>query len=173
MNIESTKYDGLKVVTYFRVSDARGVFVKPWIAEELHESFGNVAETYFSFSEKGVFRGLHYQEGVAAQKKFVVCLTGAIEDVALDLRNGSDTYGQVFRMRLDAMNGTGLIIPAGFAHGIFAYESSTIANFCDKPYAPGQEGGVNWKGLPDLDDLKVTTVSDKDAALPRWEGGGG
>jgi dTDP-4-dehydrorhamnose 3,5-epimerase-like enzyme len=71
-------------------------------------------------------------------------------------------------MRLDGMCGTGVIIPEGFAHGIFAHENSLIVNFCDKPYAPGDEGGINWRSLRALSDLNVTIVSDKDIALPHW-----
>jgi dTDP-4-dehydrorhamnose 3,5-epimerase len=166
MHFDDTPFDGLKIVRHLRAPDARGVLVKPWLAGELASCFGNAAEAYFSFSEKGVFRGLHYQRGDRAQKKYVVCLSGNIEDVALDLRLGSQSYGKVFRLRLDALNGVGVIIPEGFAHGIFAHVPSTIVNFCDKPYAPGDEGGVNWKSLDELSDLPVRLVSEKDALLP-------
>lgn len=168
MNIEGTKFEGLKIVRHFRAADARGVFVKPWLTDKLSQLFGGVAEAYFSSSEQGVLRGLHYQRGSHAQKKYVVCLTGAIEDVALDMRPGSSTYGEVFRMRLDGMGGVGVIIPEGFAHGIFAHVPSIIVNFCDKPYSPGDEGGVHWQSLAPLADLAVTQVSDKDAVLPAW-----
>jgi dTDP-4-dehydrorhamnose 3,5-epimerase len=166
MQFEDTPFNGLSIVRHLRAPDARGVLVKPWIAGELAGRFGPAAEAYFSFSEKGVFRGLHYQHGDMAQNKYVVCLAGSIEDVALDLRPGSQTHGRVFRLRLDALSGVGVIIPGGFAHGIFAHEPSTIVNFCDKPYAPGDEGGVNWTSLDELSDLAVIRVSDKDASLP-------
>ena len=169
MELIDTDFDGIKVVRYFRAPDLRGIFVKPWLANVLAVPFGGVAEAYFSFSEKGVFRGLHYQRGDKAQKKYVVCLSGSVEDVALDMRPGSRTFGKVFRMRLDGMSGAGVIIPEGFAHGIFAYEPSTIVNFCDKPYAPGDEGGISWASLEELSDLDVTVISEKDASLPGRE----
>ena len=168
MKFEDTRFDGLQIVHYFRAQDARGTFVKPWQANELMEPFGAAAEAYFSYSERGVFRGLHFQRGKHAQKKFVICLSGSIEDVALDMRRESRTFGEVFRMRLDGMSGIGVIVPEGFAHGIFAHAPSTIANFCDKPYAPGEEGGIDWRSLSPLADLLVTNVSDKDAGLPAW-----
>lgn len=168
MEFENTEFAGLKIVHSFRAPDSRGIFVKPWLAAELAQPFGPVAEAYFSFSQKGVFRGLHYQRGGKAQKKYVVCLSGAIEDVALDMRPDSPTFGKVFRVRLEAMDGRGVIVPEGFAHGIFAHESAAIVNFCDKPYAPGDEGGIHWQSLPSLADLAVTQVSEKDAALPAW-----
>lgn len=166
MEFDDTEFEGIKIVHHFRAADARGVFVKPWLADVLTGPFGGAAEAYFSYSGKGVFRGLHFQRDGKAQKKYVVCLAGSIEDVALDMRHESRTYGKVFRVRLDGMNGTGVIIPEGFAHGIFAHEPSTIVNFCDKPYAPGDEGGIHWASLEELRDLPVTTVSEKDAALP-------
>ena len=166
MEIKDTEFAGVKIVNHFRAVDSRGIFVKPWVADEIAEVFGSTSEAYFSFSEKGVFRGLHYQRGDKAQKKYIVCLSGCIEDVALDIRRESDTYGKVFRMRLDGMDGNGIIIPEGFAHGIYAHEDSTIVNFCDKPYSPGDEGGINWKSLDELSDLDVTIVSDKDSLLP-------
>ncbi len=166
MQIENTEFEGLKIVRHFRAPDDRGVFIKPWVVEELAADFGSTAEAYFSSSEKGVLRGLHFQRGDKAQKKYVVCLTGSIEDIAVDMRPESKTYGKVFRMQLDALSGIGVIIPEGFAHGIFAHEKSTIVNFCDKPYSPGDEGGIIYTSIPDIADLPVSIVSDKDVNLP-------
>jgi dTDP-4-dehydrorhamnose 3,5-epimerase len=171
MNIEDTEFQGLKIVRYFTSVDQRGSFVKPWYGQTIAESFGGMAETYFSHSHKGVLRGLHYQRGTSAQKKYVTCLSGAVEDIALDMRTASKTYGKVFRIRLAGMDGVGVIVPEGFAHGIFAHEESVIVNFCDKVYAPGDESGVDWSSVPELSDLKVTVLSAKDKDLPRWTGG--
>jgi dTDP-4-dehydrorhamnose 3,5-epimerase len=166
MNFVEANIKGVVVVEHLIMKDARGLFVKPWVADELVAFFGCNAETYFSQSELGVFRGLHYQQGEKGQKKYVTCLSGAIEDVAVDLRPGSATYGRVFRKRLEAMSGIGVIIPSSFAHGIFAHKRSIIVNFCDKSYSPGDELGVNWASIPDIHDLPVKIVSDKDKHLP-------
>ena len=166
LEIVDTDFDGIKIVLHFRAVDTRGLFVKPWVASELIGLFENVAETYISFSEKGVFRGLHYQRGDKAQKKYVICLSGTIEDIAIDMRTDSRTYGRVFRKRLSGLNGTGIIIGEGFAHGIFAHEPSLIVNFCDKPYSSGDEGGIHWASLVELKDLNVSILSEKDASLP-------
>ena len=169
MVFEDTEFEGLKVVNYFRAPDDRGVFVKPWLSELLVTEFGALSEAYFSFSEKHVFRGLHFQHGEHAQKKYIVCLTGSIEDVAIDMRPESKTYGKVFRKKLIGMDGIGVIVPAGFAHGIYSYEPSTIVNFCDKPFSPGDEGGIRWCSVKDLNDLDVRLLSDKDSKLPEYE----
>jgi dTDP-4-dehydrorhamnose 3,5-epimerase len=162
---ENTEFDGLKIVNFFRAPDDRGVFVKPWLNDELIENFGSLSEAYFSSSEKYVLRGLHFQYGTKAQKKYVVCLSGSIEDIAIDMRRESSTFGKVFRKKLNGMDGVGVIIPSGFAHGIYAHEQSTIVNFCDKPYSPGDEGGIKWNTVKELSDLDVRIISEKDRGL--------
>lgn len=169
MTFHNTKFEGLKIVEFFRAPDERGVFIKPWLKSAANDQFGAAAEIYFSHSKKGVLRGLHYQRGSFAQKKFVVCLSGKIEDIAVDLRPHSPTKGKVFKMTLTGMQNTGVIIPEGFAHAIFAHDESTIVNVCDKPYHSGEEGGVNWKSVPDINHLPVLAVSSKDATLPNLE----
>jgi len=150
--------------------DSRGSFVKPWINGELSDQFGDLHEIYCLQSKKGVLRGLHYQAEKFAQKKYVACLDGVIEDIALDLRSNSPTYGKLFRKVLRGMDGCGVLISGGFAHAIFAHESSVSMTCCDSKYAPEHEKGVNWRSLVELADLQVTTVSDKDRGLPFWSG---
>lgn len=166
MEVSTTQFEGLFTTSHFRAVDERGIFVKPWIYSELENIFGNCQEIYFSSSKKGVLRGLHFQRGASAQAKYVICLSGAIEDIAVDIRPTSPTLGKVFRLRIEALSGNGVIIPPGFAHGIFAHEDSIIVNVCNMVYSPGDEGGVNWRSVPELSDLAVTTVSSKDRSLP-------
>jgi dTDP-4-dehydrorhamnose 3,5-epimerase len=163
MKFIETEFKGLMIVKFNPFEDQRGVFIKPWISQDFEECFGRVTETYFSSSRQGVFRGLHYQTGSAAQKKYIICLKGSVEDIALDMRMNSDTYGRVFRHQLDEMSGYGVLVPEGFAHGIFAHNESIVVNFCNKPYSPEQEGGVSFKSLIELNDLKIEIVSKKDS----------
>lgn len=163
-----TEFPGLHLVHYFSSADSRGGFVKPWIDGGLSDQFGDLHEIYCTQSKKGVLRGLHYQVGEFAQKKYVTCLDGVIEDIALDLRSHSPTYGKVFRKVLRGRDGCGVLIPGEFAHAIFAHEDSVAMTCCDNKYAPEHERGVNWRSLVGLADLQVTTVSDKDRELPLW-----
>jgi dTDP-4-dehydrorhamnose 3,5-epimerase len=164
--LEPTQFPDLYIVHFFKFEDHRGLFFKPYLQKELGEIFGQVAETYVSTSAPKTFRGLHFQRGVNAQGKYVICLAGVIEDVAVDLRSTSSMFGKVFRYTLRADQPIGLIIPGGFAHGIYAHTQSTIANFCNKPYSPEDEGGVYHGSIPEISDLEVTTLSSKDASLP-------
>jgi dTDP-4-dehydrorhamnose 3,5-epimerase len=168
MKFIETGFDALKVVEFFNMTDDRGIFIKPFVPE-LVPHFGQNIETYFSSSHKGVFRGLHFQDSIDAQSKFVVCLKGKIEDVAIDMRKEKSTYGKVFRKTLLGLTGEGVVIPQGFAHGIYAYEDSIIVNFCNNAYSPGNEGGINPLSVTDLQDLKIDILSDKDKNLPFYE----
>jgi dTDP-4-dehydrorhamnose 3,5-epimerase len=165
MKFIQTEFEGLLIVKFDPFEDERGVFIKPWISQSFEEYFGGVSEAYFSSSKSGTFRGLHYQTGSAAQKKFIVCLKGSVEDIALDMRVNSDTYGRIFRYRLDEMSGVGVLVPEGFAHGIFAHNESIVVNVCNKPYSPEREGGVSFKSLIELKDLKIKIVSKKDSGF--------
>jgi dTDP-4-dehydrorhamnose 3,5-epimerase len=168
MKIFNTEFLGIHKVQHFSNGDTRGCFVKPWFANGFGNQFGDLSEIYCTKSKKGVLRGLHYQTGVHAQKKYVTCLDGIVEDIALDLRRNSPTFGKIFRLILKGMDGYGVIIPVGFAHAIFAHEDSVVMTCCDNKYAPEQEKGINWKSLKGLANLPVSTISDKDIDLPHW-----
>ena len=118
--------------------------------------------------EVGTLRGLHYQAPPSAQGKLVRCGRGAIFDVAIDIRQGSPTYGQWEGYELTAENGHQLYVPVGFAHGFVTLESdSEIVYKCTEYYAPETEGAVNWDSCgidwPIKDDL---ILSDKDLSAP-------
>ena len=92
-----------------------------------------------SRSSRGVLRGLHYQVGAYAQAKLVRCMDGEVLDIAVDIREGSPTYGQSFSLILSAENKKQLYIPRGFAHG-FLVLSETAEFFykCDNFYSKSE-----------------------------------
>jgi dTDP-4-dehydrorhamnose 3,5-epimerase len=116
-------------------------------------------------------RGLHFQAPPAAQAKLVRVLSGAIYDVAVDIRVRSPTYGRWAGARLTAEGGEQLFVPAGFAHGYCTLAADTaVAYKCDAYYAPDCEGGIAatdpeigiaWPLAPD-----EMTLSAKDTSLP-------
>lgn len=168
MNFKETNFRDLFLVEYFSMIDDRGFFMKPYVKFEIENFFGDNRETYFSSSEKGTLRGLHYQEGTSAQGKFIVCLKGSIEDFATDLRKDSETYGKTFRTTIKpGMNA--VIVPPGFAHGIYANDDSIIVNFCSQDYDPTSEKGILWSSISELKGLNVKSISDKDKDLPTLE----
>jgi dTDP-4-dehydrorhamnose 3,5-epimerase len=161
-------------ITPKRHGDARGWFAETWSREAMSEAGvdAEFVQDNQAFNAKaGTVRGLHFQQAPHAQAKLVRVLSGAIYDVALDVRPGSATYGQWVGAELTADRGEQLFIPRGFAHGYV-----TLTNDCelfykvDGLYAPQTEGGVLWND-PDLaipwPIAGDPILSDKDRLLPR------
>lgn len=119
----------------------------------------------------GVIRGLHYQLAPYAQTKLIRVLRGAILDVAVDIRKGSPTYGEVFSIELTAENKKQLLVPKGFAHGYSVIsETAEVMYKCDEFYNKQSEGGIAYND-PKLNiDWMVPAdkalVSDKDLVYP-------
>ena len=118
-----------------------------------------------------MLRGLHYQTGAFGQAKLVRVIEGEVLDVAVDLREDSDTYGQWFSIRLSAENKKQLYVPRGFAHGyVVLSETAEFAYKCDNFYNKGHEGGIIYND-PTLNidweaEALDLIISDKDLALP-------
>jgi dTDP-4-dehydrorhamnose 3,5-epimerase len=123
-----------------------------------------------SRSVPGVIRGLHYQNN-PSQAKLVSCVSGAILDVAVDIRKDSATFGKYFSIELTGENGKCLYIPAGFAHGF-----CVLGNLCadvvykvDNYYSKEGEGGIIYSD-PDIGikwPIENPILSEKDLALPK------
>ena len=137
---------GLCVITPTVHGDARGYFVETYNKKDMEEAGLTMefVQDNQSCSVKGVLRGLHFQKQFP-QGKLVRVIKGAVFDVAVDLRPGSETYGKWFGIELTEENKKQFYIPEGFAHGFLVL--SDIAEFCYKCtdfYHPGDEGGLAW-----------------------------
>lgn len=152
-----------------QIKDARGYFSEVY-NEKGYEKLGVgvcFVQDNISLSKKvGTIRGLHYQSPPNAQGKLVRCGRGEIFDVALDIRNGSPTYGKWVGHNLSAENGHQLYIPVGFAHGFLTLASnSEIAYKCTNYYAPDAEGALRWDSCGIEWPLSSSPIlSPKDAA---------
>lgn len=137
---------GLCIIEPTVHGDARGYFVETYNKKDM-EAEGlkmEFVQDNQSCSVKGVLRGLHFQKEFP-QGKLVRVIKGTVFDVAVDLRNGSETYGKWFGVELSEENKKQFYIPEGFAHGFLVL--SDIAEFCYKCtdfYHPGDEGGLAW-----------------------------
>lgn len=151
--------------------DARGFFMETWhqqryAAAGLPASF---VQDNLSWSKKGTLRGLHFQHP-HAQGKLVFVLQGEVFDVAVDIRNGSPTFGQWVGVTLSADNKRQLFLPAGFAHGFcVTSETALFAYKCTDFYHPQAEGGVIWDdpGLGIEWPIDTPLLSAKDRSYPR------
>lgn len=173
MNIIETPIKDLYVIEPKVFEDPRGYFFESY--SKLHlENKGinyNFVQDNQSKSSYGVLRGLHYQKGPHAQTKLVRALFGSIYDVAVDLREGSPTYGQWYGVELTEDNKKQLLVPQGFAHGFSVLSETAVVMYkCDDFYHPECEGGIIYNDKTLNIDWKVPEdkilVSDKDKILP-------
>ena len=141
-----TAIDGVIIVDVKSYGDARGYFMETYKKEDFVKGGVNVdfVQDNQSASVKGVLRGLHYQIH-HPQSKLVRVVEGAVFDVAVDLRQGSATYGKWVGVELTAENRRQLFIPRGFAHGFFVLSERAVLWYkCDDVYHPNDEGGLLW-----------------------------
>lgn len=152
--------------------DHRGVFVKTF-QETLFKEQGvelEFPEWAVSRSAKGVVRGLHFQTPPMAQDKLVYCVSGAILDVAVDLRKGSPTYGQFETFPLDDQEFHGVLVPKGFGHGFVARSDRAVVSYLmSAEYSPEHDGGIRWDSLPIPWDVESPILSEKDQTLPTFD----
>lgn len=152
-------------------SDERGFFTEVFKSSEFEKNGmpGNFTQDNFSFSKKGVIRGLHYQLNPKAQGKLVRVLEGEVLDVAVDMRRESPTFLQKVSVVLSAENNRMLFIPVGFAHGFAALSEEVHFLYkCTSEYSKEYECGVRYDD-PDISiDWNVSSpiVSEKDLNLP-------
>lgn len=157
MKFEEQFIEGVWVITPKRFGDARGYFSETFKKEEFEAHVGKVefVQDNESFSSHGVLRGLHFQKGEFSQAKLVRVSQGTVLDVAVDLREGSATYGKHVAVELTAESGRQLYIPRGFAHGfVVLSETAQFQYKVDNVYAPQSECtlkfddptlGIDWR----------------------------
>lgn len=152
MEVIETKLKGVLVLKPKVFEDARGYFFESYNAN-LFKAAGldlNFVQDNQSLSQKGVLRGLHFQNNPWAQGKLVRVIKGSVFDVAVDIRKSSATYGQWFGLELTEKNKTMMYIPAGFAHGFATLEDDTIFSYkCTNFYDKASEDCLLWND-PDI-----------------------
>lgn len=173
IKITETGIEGLLVIEPKVFPDSRGYFFESYNKQDFEEAglHYDFVQDNQSKSSKMVLRGLHFQIE-HPQTKLVRVLDGEVFDVAVDLRNGSPTYGKWFGAILSAENNRQLLIPRGFAHGFLVLSDTAVFCYkCDDFYHPGDEGGIIWND-PDigiswpLDGEPI--LAEKDLAHPRF-----
>ncbi|MGD9475225.1 MAG: dTDP-4-dehydrorhamnose 3,5-epimerase [Eubacteriaceae bacterium] len=173
INVKKTQIEGLVIIEPSVFGDDRGYFMETYNEEEFHKEGLTMrfVQDNESKSSRGVLRGLHFQTKFS-QGKLVRATRGAVYDVAVDLRQGSETYGQWAGVMLTEENKTMFYIPEGFAHGFLVVSDEAVFNYkCTNLYAPEYDGGIRWND-PDvgiewpLDQVGHVLLSEKDGKLP-------
>ena len=173
MKFVNTPIEGLVIIEPTVFEDDRGYFLESYNKKKLEEAIGKISfvQDNESKSSKGVLRGLHFQKPPYAQAKLVRCIEGKVLDVAVDIRDGSETYGKHVSVELSGENKKQVFIPRGFAHGFLVLSNTAIVSYkVDKSYAPANDAGIRWDD-PTLNILwgvseSEVLVSEKDAKLP-------
>ncbi|MFG2072139.1 dTDP-4-dehydrorhamnose 3,5-epimerase [Nonomuraea maritima] len=150
-------------------TDPRGSFLEAFRGADLPRRF-DVAQVNCSVSAAGVLRGVHFAQVPPSQAKYVMCVSGRIMDVIVDLRVGSPTFGRWEAVTLDDETRAAVLIAEGLGHAFMALsEQATVVYLCSEPYNPGREHGVH----PLDPDLAIAwpagvepVLSDKDARAP-------
>ena len=167
MKVEKTKLDGVLVIKPETFEDIRGFFLESFNKDRYREAginFDFVQDNH-SRSTRGVLRGLHYQK-TKPQGKLVRVVRGEVFDVAVDIRNGSKTFGQWEAIMLSEENKTQFWVPPGFAHGfVVLSETADFEYKCTDYYDSSDENSLLWND-PDLDidwPIKNPILSRKDS----------
>ncbi|WP_312213148.1 dTDP-4-dehydrorhamnose 3,5-epimerase [Pseudescherichia sp.] len=171
MNIIKTEIPDVLIFEPKVFGDDRGFFMESFNQQVFENAVGrkvNFVQDNHSKSAKGVLRGLHFQNKPHEQGKLVRCVAGEVFDVAVDIREGSPTYGKWVGVILSAENKRQLWIPEGFAHGFYVLSDS--AEFVYKAtnfYAPHAEKSILWSDKTlnitwPLIDSQQLSISEKD-----------
>ncbi|HIA37732.1 MAG TPA: dTDP-4-dehydrorhamnose 3,5-epimerase [Flavobacteriales bacterium] len=167
MNIQPTPIKDLIIIKPDIYEDERGYFFESYNFNKFskHSLPVRFVQDNESLSQKGVLRGLHFQNPPFAQAKLVRAIKGAILDIVVDLRKSSESYGQHFSIQLNEKNKQMLYIPEGFAHGFVTLEDQTLFSYkCSNFYNKDAENTISWND-PDLKidwQVKQPILSEKD-----------
>ena len=172
MEIIKTFIDDLVIIQPKVFEDERGYFMESFKDSFFKENFPeiNFIQDNESKSSFGVLRGLHFQKPPFEQTKLVRVIKGEIQDIVVDLRKKSKTYGKYLSVRISGSNKKQFLIPKGFAHGFLTLsDQATILYKVDQIYSPNHDSGIlyNSKNLSikwELPEEKFI-ISKKDSKL--------
>lgn len=171
MQVIATRLPDVCLIEPDVFGDERGWFMESWQSKRYHERGiqADFSQSNVSYSERGILRGLHYQYP-QPQGKLVYVLQGAVFDVAVDIRQGSPTFGEWVGAELSSDNHRQLWIPEGFAHGFQVLsENALFAYFCTRQYEPEYDAAIAHDD-PDIGvvwPMPATGLSAKDQAASK------
>lgn len=165
MQIKNTFIPGCYELFTNMFKDNRGLFVKTFHSGVFEENKLETCftEEFYTYSRRGVLRGLHFQIPPMDHDKLVYCVDGEVIDAVLDLRVGSPTYGKHVLFSLSAEKGNMIYMPRGTAHGFYTVSSHSILIYkVTSVYSPEHDTGVLWNsaGIPWPDKAPILSLRD-------------
>ncbi|MCL2387265.1 MAG: dTDP-4-dehydrorhamnose 3,5-epimerase [Defluviitaleaceae bacterium] len=172
MNIIKTELQGVLIIEPSVFGDSRGWFMESWSDTKMVGAglkYDFVQDNHSFSSQKGILRGIHFQQTPYAQTKLVRCTQGAVLDVAIDLRKNSPTYKKWVAVELSAENKLQLLIPRGFGHGFVTLtENVDFLYKTDNPYNAASDRNIRYNDPELAIDWGIANpiLSEKDAIAP-------
>lgn len=165
MNFRAEKLglDGCYVAHLLPSHDERGSFLKIYHSVAFADFLPNFVprEMYVTHSAKQVIRGMHFQLPPFSHSKVVVCLSGSVLDVLLDLRPGPN-FGNFSSVVLSGQRENAVLLPRGVAHGFFAIEDSVLIYLVDSIYNEKNDKGIRWDSFGFAWPTLNPVVSERD-----------
>jgi len=167
----STDFNDVMLFETTSYKDDRGSFKESFNNEISELTNIDFIQDNESYSKYGVLRGLHFQKSPCEQSKLVRVSYGVVQDVVVDIRPSSSTYGQWKSFELSSDNNYNLFVPRGFAHGFLVLSKEAVVNYkVDNYYDSTLDSGIRYDderldikwNLPSEDMI----LSDKDKNLP-------
>jgi NDP-hexose 5-epimerase len=173
MEVRELSIPGVYRVSPTTLSDQRGWFREGFRSDRLHAATGRafpVAQINYSRSRRRTLRGLHGVRVPPGQAKYVTCVRGVLQDIVVDLRLGSPTFGRHEQTVLDAEAGTAVLVPEGLGHGFLALtDDAVICYVLSTSYVPGTQFEIDPRD-PELalpwEPAMPPLLSQKDATAP-------
>lgn len=174
MQIEELGIEGVWLARSPLHQDERGFFREWFSSDEVHALLGRtfeVKQANISSSKKGVLRGIHFSQAREGQGKWIICVSGSIWDVVVDIRPSSATFKKWIGIELKGESGDAIFISEGLGHAFISLENnSCIAYLLTSPYSPADELEINPLD-PDLAiawPIENVFLSNKDASAPSF-----
>lgn len=174
MKLTPLGIDGAWVAESSVWSDDRGFFREWFRSDEIKKVTGRdfkVEQANVSLSSAGTLRGIHYSIAPRGQAKWITCVSGSIQDVIVDIRPDSATFGQWVDVGVKSDSGKAIFVSEGLGHGFLALEdNTTVAYLVSSTFSPNHEYEINPHdeaiGIKWRDDLLTLKISDKDKNAP-------
>lgn len=167
-----TEIDGVYIIETFNAQDDRGSFNKIYNEKTLNEInvFMEIKEIYYSSSKKNVIRGMHFQTPPFEHDKIVTVISGKVEDVIVDLRMNSKTYGKCISVELDGKDNKMILIPKGCAHGFKSLEDNTIMMYMvSSIYSKENDTGIKWDSIDYDWNINTPIISERDNSFVKLQ----
>lgn len=168
ISITETSIEGLFLLTPRLFTDLRGCFVKVFDSQIFSNSQLDTkfVESYYSFSKKGVIRGMHFQLPPHEHAKLVYVPSGIITDVVVDVRKNSPTYGKYATFELSGENHCGVYLSAGLAHGFESLkDESCVCYLQTSSYSPNHDTGIRFDSFGMTWNTNDPIISERDESF--------